>query len=224
MPLHLEEDLDVDSAPDHRDPRPRGPVPVDVVADDDLTAAGARAYLATRPEVRVVPRGEASVVLVLAAAADSTTWQRLGPSCGPVPPRLVVATDVMGEDQLGRAVTAGLATVLPRRDLSWDRVVGALVAAHAGHVDLPAVQVRWLLDQVRALRHTAGAPGGTGGLSPREVEVLRLLADGHGTGDIALMLSFSERTIKNVISAVMGRHNLRSRSHAVAHALRLGVL
>jgi DNA-binding NarL/FixJ family response regulator len=222
----------VDTVPSTRCPRPghpgpvagAAPVPVDVLADDDLTAAGARAYLATRAEVRVVPRAEATVVLVLATVADRSTWQRLGPVPGPVAPRLVVVTDAMGEEQLAPAVGVGLSSVLPRRDVTWNRVVGALVAAASGHVDLPAVQVRWLLDQLRALQRGGPAPEHAGGLSAREVEVLRLLADGHGTGDIATMLSFSERTIKNVISTVMGRHNLRSRSHAVAHALRIGAL
>ncbi|MGO4426651.1 response regulator transcription factor, partial [Streptomyces sp. MCAF7] len=47
---------------------------------------------------------------------------------------------------------------------------------------------------------------------------------GYDTADIAMKLSYSERTIKNVLHAVMTRLNLRNRSHAVAYALRQGLI
>jgi DNA-binding CsgD family transcriptional regulator len=56
------------------------------------------------------------------------------------------------------------------------------------------------------------------------VEVLRLLADGLDTVEIADRLNYSERTIKNVLHAMMTRLNLRNRSHAVAFGLRCGAL
>jgi DNA-binding NarL/FixJ family response regulator len=56
------------------------------------------------------------------------------------------------------------------------------------------------------------------------VEVLRLVAEGLDTGEIAKRLSYSERTIKNVIHDVVTRLNLRNRSHAVAYALREGLI
>ena len=54
--------------------------------------------------------------------------------------------------------------------------------------------------------------------------MLRLVADGYGTGEIAEKLSYSERTVKNIIHAVTARFELRNRSHAVAYALRAGVI
>ncbi|MGP3926333.1 helix-turn-helix domain-containing protein [Streptomyces sp. 8N616] len=62
------------------------------------------------------------------------------------------------------------------------------------------------------------------GLEVREVEVLRLLADGLDTTEIAQKLSYSERTIKNIISGMTNRLGLRNRAHAVAFALRSGTL
>ena len=62
------------------------------------------------------------------------------------------------------------------------------------------------------------------GLSEREIEVLRLVAEGLDTGEIARRLSFSERTIKSVLHDVTTRLQLRNRAHAVAYAVREGLI
>jgi DNA-binding NarL/FixJ family response regulator len=61
-------------------------------------------------------------------------------------------------------------------------------------------------------------------LNPREVRVLRLVADGRPTYDIARELSYSERTVKNILHDVTNRLQLRNRAHAVAYALREGLI
>jgi DNA-binding NarL/FixJ family response regulator len=61
-------------------------------------------------------------------------------------------------------------------------------------------------------------------LSDRETHVLRLVADGKDTHQIARELSYSERTVKNVLHDVTTRLQLRNRSHAVAYALREGLI
>ena len=61
-------------------------------------------------------------------------------------------------------------------------------------------------------------------LTPREIDVLRLMADGLDTNEIAGELCYSERTVKNVIYGVTHRLKLRNRSHAVAYALRTGMI
>ncbi|MGC7096107.1 helix-turn-helix domain-containing protein [Amycolatopsis lurida] len=62
------------------------------------------------------------------------------------------------------------------------------------------------------------------GLSRREIEVLRLLAEGRGTTEIAAELAYAERTVKNIVSGVLARLGLRNRTHAVAYAVRLGLI
>ena len=54
--------------------------------------------------------------------------------------------------------------------------------------------------------------------------MLRLLADGCTTSEIARELCYSERTIKNAIQAFTSRLQLRNRSHAVAYAVRQGLI
>ena len=70
------------------------------------------------------------------------------------------------------------------------------------------------------------APRGIGPprLTDRELSVLRLVADGHDTGEIANRLAYSERTIKNIIHDLTTRLNLRNRSHAVAYAVKAGLI
>jgi DNA-binding NarL/FixJ family response regulator len=60
-------------------------------------------------------------------------------------------------------------------------------------------------------------------LTGREVAILRLLADGRSTIEIARQLAYSERTIKNTIHQLTTRLGLRNRAHAVAFAVRRGI-
>lgn len=61
-------------------------------------------------------------------------------------------------------------------------------------------------------------------LDPRELAVLRLIADGVETSDIATELAYSERTIKSIVHGIVSRLQLRNRTHAVAWALRNGLI
>jgi DNA-binding NarL/FixJ family response regulator len=85
-------------------------------------------------------------------------------------------------------------------------------------------------DAVEAVARAAGARAAPrtrdrpAGLTEREIEVLRLVADGFDTSEIAGSLAYSERTIKNIIHDVTARLNLRNRSHAVAYAVRQGLI
>lgn len=62
------------------------------------------------------------------------------------------------------------------------------------------------------------------GLRDREIAVLRLVAEGMDTAEIARRLAYSERTVKNILHDVTTRLELRNRSHAVAYALREGFI
>jgi DNA-binding NarL/FixJ family response regulator len=61
-------------------------------------------------------------------------------------------------------------------------------------------------------------------LTPRELEVLRLLAEGSSTREIAEGLNYSERTVKNIVRELLQKLNCRTRAQAVAHAARRGVI
>jgi DNA-binding NarL/FixJ family response regulator len=63
-----------------------------------------------------------------------------------------------------------------------------------------------------------------GPLTDREQQVLALIAAGHPTREVAQQLSYSERTVKNVLHDVVTKLNARSRSQAVAFAVREGLI
>ena len=83
-----------------------------------------------------------------------------------------------------------------------------------------------LLGQVGRLQRQVLSPRGLSftGLSDREIQVLRLIADGLDTNEIASQLCYSQRTVKNVLHDVTSRLQLRNRSHAVAYAVREGLI
>jgi DNA-binding NarL/FixJ family response regulator len=72
--------------------------------------------------------------------------------------------------------------------------------------------------------HVVTGVGRAPSWTDREVAVLRLLAQGMSTREVARALCWSERTIKNVVSDLTTRHGLRNRTHAVAVAVRTGVV
>jgi DNA-binding NarL/FixJ family response regulator len=82
--------------------------------------------------------------------------------------------------------------------------------------------VGWLAERLRWIEKDVLEPNGltTAGLSKREVDILRMLADGMETAEIAQRLNYSERTIKNTIYTMLARLGLHNRVHAVAYAIR----
>lgn len=129
------------------------------------------------------------------------------------------------DDDVADAVHAGAVGFLARDSLTPDALAGAVQAAANGS----SVIATGLLAGL-AQRHTAGAPsnGSTNGGSPhltvREQQVLSLIADGLPTREVAQRLSYSERTVKNVLHDAVTKLGVRSRSQAVAHAVRDGLI
>ena len=124
------------------------------------------------------------------------------------------------------AVEAGVVGLLRRSDASPDRLVALVRSAASGEGTMPPDLLGRLLRQVRDVQTNLLEPRGLNfsGLSDRELDVLRLVADGFDTREIANELAYSERTIKNLIQDVTRRFGLRNRSHAVAYALRRGLI
>ena len=202
---------------------------VAVQATDPLSHAGLAALLQFRGDLTVVrnaQRAEADV-LVVAAERLSTevvaTLRRAGAETG-APVVLVVAE--IDEGDLLTAVECRVVAILPRGAVSADRLAHSVKAAATGGGVLPPNLVGELLKHVERMQRDVLTPNGlnASGLTPREIDVLRLMADGFDTNEIAGKLCYSERTVKNVIYGVTHRLKLRNRSHAVAYALRAGMI
>ena len=136
--------------------------------------------------------------------------------------RVVVCTSDCTEDDVLAAIQAGAVGFL-RKEALTPESLGAAVRAAASGTSVVAPE---LLDSLlRSL-----APDGAeerpahAKLAEREVQVLALIAAGHPTREVAERLCYSERTVKNVLHDVVTKLNARSRSQAVAFAVREGLI
>lgn len=204
-------------------------IPVFVYAHDALTETGIVGGLRGRPEVRVVEGGEvddAVVGVVAAEELDEETLRVVRAMQRNGCPRIVLVLTTMDESAVLVAVEAGASGLLRRRDATPESLTNAIAMAARGDGTLPPDLLGRLLSAVGQLQRQVLTPRGLTftGLTTREVEVLRLVADGLDTAEIAKSLAYSERTIKNVIHDITMRLNLRNRTHAVAYALRQGLI
>ena len=140
--------------------------------------------------------------------------------------RVVVVATRVDDAGLLAAVEAGANAVLRRAEATSQTLSAAIQAAAAGEGSLPPDLLGRLLEQVGRLQRQVLSPRGLtfSGLTEREVKVLRLLADGLDTAEVGRELFLSERTVKSVVHDVTSRLDLRNRTHAVAYALRQGLI
>ena len=203
--------------------QPRPAVRVAVRAADPLLRAGLLVELRGKPGVELIESatdGEDQADVVVAVTGSDLT------DLPPSPARLVLIADRPQPAELWAAVERGLVVLVPRGEATTPRLLRAIADAHRGRGDLPAEQLGLLLRSLSRLHEETLAPRDLTltGLSRRETDVLRLLADGMDTGEIAAALAYSERTVKNILHALLARLGLRNRTHAVAHALRHGLI
>lgn len=208
------------------------PLRVAILAPEPLAAAGIASYVRASAEMKLLPpgsRGQADVCVVLDNDVSEVTLARMERAAKETTNpdmRIVLVADSIREHHLVRAVNCGLSSVVLRREAVRDRVVSAVLGTRRDRAESSEVLLDWLIEHVRTIHHDVLAPHDltVAGLRTRETDVLRLLADGMDTAEIAERLNFSERTIKNIIHAMTNRLQLRNRTHAVAYALRSGVL
>ena len=204
-------------------------IDVHVWAADPLSRAGTIAQLRGSSWVRVVDEQqvvETGVALVVADEVDAEALRairslRRGGAAGVA--LLVTRLDDRG---LLSAVEAGVGGVLRRSQATVGNVVSTIRSVAAGEGTLPPDMLARLLEQVGQLQRQVLAPRGLtfSGLTQRELEVLKLLADGYDTAEVSGQLYYSERTVKNIIHDITSRLELRNRTHAVAYAIKAGLI
>jgi DNA-binding NarL/FixJ family response regulator len=204
-------------------------VSVYVHAEDPISQAGVASQLRARPEVVVVDDAEGRSARVSVVVSD-----RVGERClramrqlrAQRGARLVLVVGDLDDGDLVAVAEVGVVGVLRRSEATPERLVRVIRSAAVGEAAVPPDLLGRLLDQVGQLQRQVLAPRGLrfSGMTDREIEVLRRIADGKSTAEIAVELSYSQRTIKNVLHDVTTRLQLRNRSHAVAYALRQGLI
>ncbi|MFD4526211.1 LuxR C-terminal-related transcriptional regulator [Streptomyces sp. NPDC058470] len=209
--------------------RATGRIPVVVQAPDPISRAGVRSLLGQQPVIDLldeVEAGPGTVAVMVSETPDESTLSLLRKLVRGDGASAVLVVGAIREAELLNVIECGVGAIVWRHEAGADRLVQAVLAASRGDGDLPADLLGRLITQVGSLQRTAAGQAGVPltGLVPREVDVLRLVAEGMDTGEIAGKLSYSERTVKNVIHGLTTRLQLRNRAHAVAYALREGYL
>jgi NarL family two-component system response regulator LiaR len=133
--------------------------------------------------------------------------------------RVIVLTTFLDDDKLLPAVRAGAAGYL-LKDVEPQELVSAIRTVHAGDALLhPAAAARVMAELVESSRPTPASL-----LTPREAEVLALIARGQPNKVIARELGVSEKTVKTHVSNVLGKLGVSDRTQAALYAVREGLV
>jgi DNA-binding NarL/FixJ family response regulator len=191
-----------------------------------MTRAGLVNCLEAQPGVIVLEDVRRHDPDVVVAAFDRLTLESVAAlrvAAGVATP-VVLLQDKVDSVELLVPIERRVVALLPR-DAAADGRLAKSVRAAAGGDGASPNALRELLEQAHLRQQvTAAEVADAPSLSPREIAVLRLAADGLDTGEIADELCYSERTVKNVIYLLTNRLRLQNRSHAVAYALRAGII
>jgi two-component system nitrate/nitrite response regulator NarL len=166
-----------------------------------------------RPDVVVCDLGWDSTAGALDALREGVE-AAFAPGEGGVPLVVLVGDEDAAQETWG----VGVQGMLPRQ-VEGDRLRAALVAAAHGVIVLDES----LIDQLLPAAPSSDLPPGQE-LTPRELEVLQLLAEGLANKAIALQLGISEHTVKFHVNAILAKLGAQSRTQAVVRATRLGLI
>ncbi|NGO45600.1 response regulator [Streptomyces ureilyticus] len=216
------------------DQEPAPPVRVLVVDDQRLIRDGIASLLSIRPGIVVVGTavdGRDAVAKTLELGPDVVLMDVRMPEMDGVEAvavlrgrasecRVVMLTTFDDEEYVVQALRAGAHGYL-LKDLPAEELAHAVRLAHAGVTQLDSSVARHLTAALPTPRPTE-APAVV--LSPRETDILRLVAQGHTNREIAARLYLSEGTVKNHVSRILTRLALRDRTQAALRARDLGLL
>ncbi|NED13688.1 response regulator transcription factor [Streptomyces sp. SID9124] len=213
-----------------------------VVADDQaVVREGIVMLLGLLPGIEVVGSakdGEEAVAQVAEHAPDVVLMDLRMPRCDGVEAtrrirkefpgtQVVVLTTFADDDSLFPALRAGARGYLTK-DAGGDEIVRAVEAVLSGEAGLSPTVQRRLLEQVTTGPSEAGGgglePEPPDGMTPREAEVLVLIAEGMSNADIARALHISQATVKSHINNLFAKAGLRDRAQAVRYAYMRGMV
>jgi two-component system, NarL family, response regulator LiaR len=211
------------------------PITVLLVDDHEMVRRGVRAFLETRPDITVVAEtgsGEEAVQLASEHAPDVALMDLIMPGMDGVEatrrlttrsPRtkVVMLTSYHDDEHIFPAIRAGaLSYVL--KEVGSRELADAVRKAAAGEAVLhPRVAARVVRELHGARRDE---PNAFHELSERELEVLKLIAEGLNNAEIAARLYVSEKTVKSHVSNILGKLHLGDRTQAAVYAWRQGVV
>ncbi len=204
-------------------------VRVAVQVSDPISRLGITSYLDSCPEITVLSADEhhdADVIVLAPQRLDLNALADMRRADREHRRPTVLVTNEIKDSGLLVAIECGVVAVLPRAAATGERLLTCVLAAASGAGMLPPELVGELLRHIDRLRQDVLEPRGlnTAGMNQREVDVVRLMSEGFDTTEIATKLCYSERTVKNIVHGLTSRLRLHSRPHAVAYAMRAGII
>ncbi|MBD0859866.1 response regulator transcription factor [Gordonia sp. zg691] len=215
-------------------------MPITVVIADDqaMVRQGFSALLAAQPDLSVL--GDAAdgveavevcrrvrpdvVLLDVRMPRKDGLWaaeQILAAHSEP-PTRVLMLTTFDIDDYVYEALRIGASGFL-LKDAPADELVRAVRVVAAGEALLAPSITRRLIAEVTAKRRRPSRDGTLATLTPREREVLDLVADGKSNAEIGADLYVTEQTVKTHVSSLLGKLRLRDRAQAVVFAYENGI-
>ncbi|MET9604343.1 response regulator transcription factor [Streptomyces sp. NPDC006512] len=211
-----------------------------LIADDQpLVRRGLALILAPDPDVEVVGEagdGAEAVEMALRLDPDVVVMDIRMPVLDGVgaterlaalrPGARVLALSTFDMDEyVVAALRAGASGFLPK-DISPEELIAAVRTVHAGEAAVaPRLLTRLISAYVRSSpRERRPAPAAPAALTPRELEIWRLLAGGLDNAEIAADLDISVSTVKNHITGIFGKLGVRDRAQAVIAAYESGLV
>jgi DNA-binding NarL/FixJ family response regulator len=209
-----------------------------VVADDhEVVRAGYAGLLATQPDFTVVgtARDGAEAVRVCREQLPDVVLMDVRMPVmdgieatarlqgGPDAPRVLVLTTFDLDEHVYDALAAGASGFL-LKDVTAERLFEAVRVVAAGEALLAPAITRRLIAEFARIRPTAPTQGTLAALTPRETDVLRLLAEGLSNPELAGRLHVGEETVKTHVSRILSKLGLRDRTQAVVMAYESGLV
>ncbi|HEV2068335.1 MAG TPA: response regulator transcription factor [Acidimicrobiales bacterium] len=205
-----------------------------VVDDHPVVRQGLRSFLSSREGIEVVGEagdGEAALVEAQRLRPDVVLLDLVMPGGGGIAAirrlraehpdtRVLVLTSFSTDDQVIPAVQAGAAGYL-LKDVSPGDLEAAVRAVHQGEALLDRHVVAGVMAEVA---HGASSPTGAEVLTPRELDVLRLLGRGLSNRQLAAELFVSEKTVKTHVSSILTKLRLADRTQAALWAVKRGLV
>ncbi|MBO2463701.1 response regulator [Actinomadura violacea] len=220
-----------------------------LIADDQVMIRdGLAALLSSDPEIEVIGQAgngreavdlaralDPDVVVMdirmpemdgLAATAELTGGHAAQDAGDPADlrPKVLVLTTFDLDEYVYEALGAGASGFLLKDASAADLVTGVRVVAAGDALLAPSITRRLIGDFARRRRHQRPSPAATAGLTPREMDVLRLIARGLSNAEIAAELVLAEQTIKTHVGHVLTKLGLRDRTQAVVFAYENGLV
>jgi DNA-binding NarL/FixJ family response regulator len=197
-------------------------------AADPVAHHGLTSILAHQPGLQIVPEAEAAIADVLVVSVQQLALADIAglrTHAAESNARIILVIKEITERDVLIALEFNVASILPLSMVTARRLVHAIRVTTAGGAMMPPGLTGVVLRHLNHLLDVSLTLGMTSSrLTTREIEVIRMIADGVETDEIAVRLNCSPRTVKEVIGTARQRVNLRNRPQVVAYAIRAGAI